>query len=296
MSFKVRNTIVLAVFFVLLVGGGTFYWWYWQPKELDSLTAEIDKIDKELGNLQVVVQEVERLTQEFQELRRKYDSRSKIVPTNDLSSQTYEYISRGIDEAGFFQFSFQYSGTKTFKDYGYNSYFIRDAEADFDVLYKFIYYLENSQRLYKINSISLDQTESIDQVTQEPLVRIRFTIELHAYFTSVAELSQSLAAAALSQPQPPSNPFHPLVWRAISSIAPAGEIDVNGLDVRAVLPGKALVLTGGSLLVLHLGDKVWRGYVSRISPSDSKVEFTVDEGGIVRVIEKKIQFVIEKKR
>jgi len=41
---------------------------------------------------------------------------------------------------------------------------------------------------------------------------------------------------------------------------------------------------------MQLGDKVWRGYLSAIAPSQSSVEFTVNEGGVVRKIVKKIQF------
>ena len=48
MSFKIRNTIVLAVVFVLITGGGLFYWLYMQPKQLKTTMAEIQKIEKEL--------------------------------------------------------------------------------------------------------------------------------------------------------------------------------------------------------------------------------------------------------
>jgi hypothetical protein len=60
--------------------------------------------------------------------------------------------------------------------------------------------------------------------------------------------------------------------------------------VKAVLPGKAFVLLNGSLIVLHLGDKVWRGYVTRVNPAESAVEFTLDEGGVVRKLTQKIVF------
>jgi len=71
---------------------------------------------------------------------------------------------------------------------------------------------------------------------------------------------------------------------------PEGEIDPNAVDVRAVLPGKAFVIYNNELIVLHVGDKVWRGTVTRIVPAESSVEFTVDEGGIILKIVKKIEF------
>jgi hypothetical protein len=60
--------------------------------------------------------------------------------------------------------------------------------------------------------------------------------------------------------------------------------------VKAVLPGKAFVLANNTLSVLHLGDKVWRGYVTRVTPGESAVEFTLDEGGVVRKLIKTILF------
>ena len=57
-----------------------------------------------------------------------------------------------------------------------------------------------------------------------------------------------------------------------------------------MLPGKAFVLSSGMLIVLHLGDKVWRGNVTRVNPAESAVEFTLDEGGVVRKLTKKIKY------
>ena len=290
MSYKIRNTIVLAALFVLIAGGGGFYWGYWQPKQMKAVQTEIDAIEKELQNLPTLVQEVEKLTADYQDVRRKYDSRSKEIPVTDLSSQTYEYISQGIEEAGFIKFGFEFIDTKTQPDFGYNVYTLSDGDADFETLYKFIYYLENSRRLYKINSLTMDMKETLDSETKTSGHRIGFSMELHSYFSKVSELSQSLAATSLPLAPPPYDPFNPVIIQLIANDAPPGEIDPTKVDVRAVLPGKAYVMTKDGIVVLHLGDKVWRGYVSRISPGESKVEFTYDEGGISRKLEKKIDF------
>jgi hypothetical protein len=279
------------VLFVLVAGGGGFYWGYWQPKELDALKVEIDKIEKELVNLPTLVSEVEMLTVRYQDVRRKYDSRSKIIPGSDLSSETYEYISQGIDEAGFLKFGFEFGPPTDRGDYSFNTYQITEGDADFETLYKFIYYLENGRRLYKINSLTMDLREEINSETRETGRRIVFSMELHSYFSRVPELGQSLAATALPLAPPPFDPFNPVIVQTLATEAPPGEIDASKVEVKAVLPGKAYIQTQTGILVLHLGDKVWRGYVSRISPAESKVEFTIDEGGIIKKIEKKIDFV-----
>lgn len=290
MSYKIRNTIVLAVVLLLISAGGFVFWKFIQPRQLKKAREDITRIERELQLLPQTIEEVKRLSDQYSEVRRKYDSRSKEVPASDVTSQTYGYMSNGIDQAGFFKFNMRYQGSKNFRQYGYNVYELNDGEAQFHNLYRFIYFLENGRRLYKINILNLSQREQIDEETRETKKWLVFRMELHAYYTNMLELGTSLAARALPTPAAPFDPFDPIIIQVLSAQPPEGSIDVGTLEVKAVLPGKAFVLVGDELMVLHLGDKVWRGYVSRISPQESKVEFTLDEGGIIRKIEKRIVF------
>jgi hypothetical protein len=302
MSFKIRNTIVLAVVFAVITGGGLFYWLYMQPKQLKATLAEIQKIEKELVDLPQTVAEVNELTDRLADTKRRYDSRSKEIPAFDITSQTYAYMSKGIDEAGitndneFVKFNMTFEQTKDFGAYGYNVYQLTEGEAVFDNLYKFVYYLENGSRLYKIAWINLEDRESINPDTKETRKYLVFSMELHAYFTRVQELNTSLAAKSLTFTQSPFDPFEPIILQTLSGEPPEGELDTKQMDVRAILPGKAFVMYKNELMVLHLGDKVWRGFVSRISPAESKIEFTLNEGGIVRKIAKVMVFEKKKRK
>jgi len=300
MSFKIRNSIVLAVVLVIITGGGLFYWLYLQPKQLNASRTEIQKIEKELVNFPQTVNEVEELTNRLADTKRRYDSRSKEIPPFDITSQTYAYMSKGIDEAGitleneFVRFNMTFDGSKDFGSYGYNVYQLTDGQAVFENLYKFIYYLENGSRLYKIAWINLENKEEPNAETKETRKFLIFSLELHAYYTKIQELNTSLAAKSFTSTQSPFDPFEPIILRSPSTIAPPGELDPNTMDVRAVLPGKAFVMYDGELIVIHLGDKVWQGFVSRISPAESKVEFTLNVGGIVKKVTKSMVF--EKKK
>ena len=290
MSFKLRNTIVLGVFFLLIAGGGFVYWFFIQPKQLNSANGNIKRLERELQELPALIEQVKALTTQYFEVKRKYDSRSKEIPVTDITSQTYAYMSKGIDEAGFVKFNMIYNGAKEFANWGFNVYLLQEGEAQFSNLYKFIYYLENGKRLYKIGFLSLTQKEELDAKTTETKKWIAFTMELHAYYTKIPELATSLAAKGLGMIRPPFDPFNPLILQQLATTAPVGEIDASSVEVKAVLPGKAFILYGGELQVLHVGDRVWRGYLSKIIPQQSKVEFILDEGGIVRRVEKVINF------
>jgi hypothetical protein len=290
-TYKIRNTLilggVLAVFLLVWLG----IWWWWQPRQIKKTTKEIQTINKELEDLPGLTDEVQRLTAQYQDVKRRYDSRSKEVPQSDIASQTYGYMSRGIDEAGFLKFDWKFIGTNEIRSWGYNAYKCEQGEAQFDNLYKFVYYLENGRRLYKIATMRLEQRESIDMETRDVAKWITFDMEIHAYFVrGVPELGTSLAAKSLTMMPSPNDPFSSMITQTLAMEAPPGEINADRIEVKAVLPGKAFILFNNTLSILHLGDKVWRGYVSRVNPAESSVEFTLDEGGVGRKLIKKISF------
>jgi hypothetical protein len=288
---KVRNTIVLSAILLLFVAIGVVWWGILQPRQLKKINDEVKTINKELEDLPGLTDEVQRLTTQYQDVKRRYDSRSKEIPQFDISSQTYEYMSQGIDEAGFLKFDMKFLGTKLRTSWGYNAYKLDRGEAQFENLFKFIYFLENGQRLYKISSVKMEQKEAIDEETKEVTKWIAFEMEIHAFFVkNIPELGTSLAAKSLTMIVAPYDPFWNMITQTLSAEAPIGDVDADKLEVKAVLPGKAFVLANSALIVLHLGDKVWRGNVTRVSPAQSAVEFTLNEGGITRKLTKKIMF------
>jgi len=296
-SFKLRNTIALGVVFLLFTLGGGFWYWFWQPGDLNDLRKQITAIDKELDNLPILTEEVERLTTQFQEVKRRYDSRSKEIPQYDISSQTYGYMSKGIDAAGFLKFNMKFLGTHQGVGYGYNAYQLEEGESQFGNLYKFVYFLENGKRLYKISTMDLALNEKVDTETKLTNKWIGFSMEIHAYFvTDIPELASSLAAKSLAVIPAPFDPFTPLIYEQIATQAPDDQLNTANMEVKAVLPGKVFVLYEGELLVLQLGDKVWRGFVSAISPADGSVQFTLNEGGVVRRETKRIVFERRRRR
>ncbi len=294
MSFKLRNTVVLASLAFLISAAGLVYWKWYQPKKLKDIAKQSQLVEAKLANMQGLLEKIEQLEQQDKEIKRKYDSRSKEIPTTDVSSQTYAYMSRGQDEAmtngSIPKINMTFEGSHAGTNYGYNSYRLAPGTGGFANIYKFVYYLENGRRLYKIRDLVMDQKEVIDADTKETQSYIEFSMELDAYFSGIDVLASSLAARSLTSVQAPFDPFNPLVLTTISTEAPLNQIDINKIDIKAILPGKAFALSGDELILLHVGDKVWRGSVTRIDPALGTVYFLLDEGGLFKKVEKKIIF------
>ena len=113
----------------------------------------MQKIDEELQNTPNLVNQFNDLSAMLTDTQKRWESRNKDIPPADVSSQSYAYFSRLIDLSGEVKLNMVYTGTTMLGNYGYNTYGLQ-GEAPFDNLYRFIWYLENDRRLYKIHTMS----------------------------------------------------------------------------------------------------------------------------------------------
>jgi hypothetical protein len=290
-TFKVKNTIYLACVCIVVIVLGFLIHNIWQPRQLKVINKKTIEINRQLEDLPGLTEEVQQLTEKYQDVKRRYDSRSKEIPLTDASSQTYSYMSNGMDQSGNIKFDMKFTGGENKDRWGYNVYKLTSGESTFEDLFRFVYFLENGRRLYKISSMNIDTHETIDELTKETIQSVTFQMDLQAYFVNnIPELGTSLAAKTLTMIPSIYNPCKPMVSQVMATAPPEGEIDADNSDVKAVLHGKAFVLANSELLILHVGDKVWRGSVTAIDPATSSVEYTLDEGGIVRKLNKRIKF------
>jgi hypothetical protein len=290
-TFKVKNTIYLACVCIVVIVLGFLIHNIWQPRQIKVINKKTIEINRQLEDLPGLTEEVQQLTEKYQDVKRRYDSRSKEIPLTDASSQTYSYMSNGMDQSGNIKFDMKFTGGENKDRWGYNVYKLTSGESTFEDLFRFVYFLENGRRLYKISSMNIDTHETIDELTKETIQSVTFQMDLQAYFVNnIPELGTSLAAKTLTMIPSIYNPCKPMVSQVMASSPPEGEIDADNSDVKAVLHGKAFVLANSELLILHVGDKVWRGSVTAIDPATSSVEYTLDEGGIVRKLNKRIKF------
>jgi hypothetical protein len=182
-----------------------------------------------------------------------------------------------------------YTGVQNKSNYGYNIYNLK-GEGTFENLYRFLWYIENGRRLYKIQAITLKGNPVKEKAEEAAVTLVVFEIELHAFFSSVPELAASIGWRDTIATPPIGNPF----LAAIAADLPPntrGLVEVERSDLKAIIPGKAFVLDQtGIMRSLTEGDEVYLGYVSRIFPEQGRVEFTLNKAGIVEQFELRIRF------
>lgn len=294
MSYKLRNTIILAVLIFLVTVIGGYVTIFYQPKKIDQNKKETIKISSQLQDNTDQMNSIEDSQRRLRETLHRWNNRVKEISASDVSSQTYGYLSDIIDESGAQQLKMNLSltGSKSEGTVGYNIYKITGS-SEFPNIFRFIWLLENGRKLYKISSLTLRGDEITNDSLEFPKISISYDMEINAYFTQEATLGMPVMKPD-STPQPiTSNPFLPNVLKMTPSNV-RNLVDVDRVSVKATANGKALVMNEqGKLLTLQLGDEVYLGKVSNIIPREGVVEFILNDGGIVYT--KRIQIQFEKK-
>ncbi len=289
MSYKIRNSIALAVLLLLILCVGTYIRAFNQPKQQKTIEKQIKVIEDELQNTPNLYNQFNDLSALLTDTQKRWENRNKDIPPVDQTSQSYAYFSKLIDLSGYVKLDMVYSGVQMKGNYGYNVYNLK-GEAPFENLYRFIWYLENDRKLYKVNTLNLKGLEVAPTEKEEGKVLVTFDMTVHAYFSSVSELSSSLGERSITPNPLTVDPFAPVIS---SGIPPNTRnlVEIERSDLKAVIPGKAFVLDQNNLIkTVQEGDEVYLGYVTKIDPENGRIECTLNKGGIIEKVELKIRY------
>jgi hypothetical protein len=288
-SYKIRNSIALGILLFLIVGVGTYIRAFNLPRKAKQIEKQVKLIDEELQNTPNLVNEFNDLSAVLNDTQKRWENRNKDIPPVDVTSQSYAYFSRLIDLSGYVKLDMIYNGVQSRGNYGFNVYNLK-GEAPFENFYRFIWYLENDRKLYKIQNIALRGVEVAPTEKEEGKVLVTFDMIVNAYFSSVAELSSSLGERSITPNYLNVDPFTPVIS---SGIPPNARelVEIERSDLKAVITGKAYVLDqSNNIRTLEEGDEVYLGYVTKIDPEGGRIECTLNKGGIIEKVELKIRY------
>ncbi len=283
MSYMLRNTIVLGVALLVILGLGIYVTMVAMPKKMAVVTSEIKRIENLLQNTPDLANEYNTHTAIRDSVKNRWETRDKEFPTKDVSGQTYGYFNSTISQSGEVKMNMIYVGERDSGRYGYNEYNLK-GEAPFDNFYRFIWYIENGTRLFKITNLKMSELERKDSLGNHVLVS--YEMNLNSFYSTNPELNKAPTQRKITSPPGLGvNPFYPRIMREIPAIR-AGEIDIRSSDLKAVIPGKAFIVDqGGVARELIEGDPVYLGNVIRILPEQGKIECILNEGGVSRTVE-----------
>ncbi len=289
MSYKIRNSIVLGILLFLALGVGLYLRAFSLPRKAETIEKEIKSIDAQLQNTPNLVAQYNDLSTTLADTKKRWENRNKDIPPIDVTAQTYGYFSRLIDLSGYVKLDMIYQNVEHKGSFGYNVYNLK-GEAPFENFYRFIWYLENGRKLYKVHSITVKGLEIAPKADEEGQVLVTFEMVVHAYFSSVAELASAPGERTITPNVLLVDPFEPVISSGISPNL-RSLVEIERSDLKAVIPGKAFVLDQtNTIRTLTEGDEVYLGYVTRIVPDDGRIECTLNKGGIIERVELRIRY------
>jgi hypothetical protein len=292
LSYKIRNSVVLGILLFLILGVGVYIRSFSLPSKSNTIEAEIKTIDEQLQNTPNLVNQFNELSAMLTDTKKRWENRNKDIPPVDVTSQTYAYLSRLIDLSGYVKLDMLYQNVEHKGNYGFNVYNLK-GEAPFENFYRFVWYLENGRKLYKIHSMNVKGLEIAPKDDEEGQILVTYEMVVHAYFSSVAELASAPGERTITPNQLVVDPFAPVIS---SGIAPnlRSLVEIERSDLKAVIPGKAFVLDQtNTIRTLVEGDEVYLGYVTKIVPDDGRIECTLNKGGIIEKVELKIRYGVQ---
>lgn len=289
MSYKIRNSIVLGILLFLALGVGLYIRAFSLPRDANKIDKEVKSIDAQLQNTPNLVNQFNDLSATLADAKKRWENRNKDIPPIDVTSQSYAYFSRLIDLSGYVKLDMIYQNVDHKGSYGFNVYNLK-GEAPFENFYRFVWYLENGRKLYKIHSMNVKGLEIAPKDNEEGQILVSFEMIVHAYFSSVAELASAPGERTITPNVLLVDPFGPVIS---SGIPPnlRSMVEIERSDLKAVIPGKAFVLDQtNTIRTLEEGDEVYLGYVTKIVPEEGRIECTLNKGGIIEKVELRIRY------
>jgi hypothetical protein len=295
LSYKIRNSVVLGILFFLTLAVGVYIRAFSLPRTAEKIDKEIKSIDAELQNTPNLVNQFNDLSATLVDTKKRWENRNKDIPPVDVTSQTYAYFSRLIDLSGYVKLDMVYQNVEHKGNYGYNVYNLK-GEAPFENFYRFVWYLENGRKLYKIHSMQVRGLEIAPKENEEGQILVTFEMVVHSYFSSVAELASAPGERTITPNVLLVDPFGPVISSGIAANL-RSLVEIERSDLKAVIPGKAFVLDqSNTIRTITEGDEVYLGYVTKIVPEEGRIECTLNKGGIIEKVELKIRYGVQQQQ
>ena len=280
MSYAVRNTIILLVTLFLIVGAGLGYAKFYQEGRISALQEELNRKQQDLNSKQ-------NINNDFAELNDRYETALRIISNYDKTlfqsnkpDDVYDFITEVNSDGGNqIYFDFVYSDSTPNAQYGVINSSI-SGFGEYASLVSFINKIENSQLLNKINDVTISPGRSDDG---DNVVNFSFSMESYYQKTQLFDSVNTDYRIMENDEISTYNPLYPLIQ---SSLPPNTEGLINAESSRIIgmTANRIFLNSGGKIISLKVGDRVYLGYLSNIDFDNKTATFNLNKGGIQEVV------------
>ena len=291
MSNDTLNTIVLSVVLLLVTGFGTYMTQKKQPARLERLEQEETALRLRQAEVEELLVEKAGSSERAADALRRWNSRYKVLPDHLTSPAVVEYLN-ALSSSGFKTFDVSMGGLSRGGEYSTLSYTVQ-GEGYFGSLYQFIWNVENSRGLYRVENLDVEAI-TVSRPNPETGVDrrediVRFAMTIRAYFAGAEGMTApdsfiTVPDYVLPARTAAANPFFPLV---LDALPPNTDnlVDIENDSLVSVIGQMAVFRDELGARPVRVGDRVYLGQISQIDQNEAFVVAELNKGGIRERVE-----------
>lgn len=295
MNRKLKSTLGLVGLLIFILAVGGVYIFFFQRGKIKDKS-------QELKNLRANDYNTEQLTAQFQELVKREKSLDSVlaarrfnIPQNLSSIKFFNFVNQ---VSAYFsdntQINVEYVEQKQQNEFFFYTYKITGI-GEFNDVHQFIYAIEQSKELKKINNLSLTNQLSTDK-EGIPQFLVGFSMNVDVYFSSNNRFASSDIKENELRTGQLYNIFYPLIRNEIPPNLD-NLLDVQGAKLLALIPEGAFFSDGkGNTYLLWEGEQVYLGYLTKIDYDNNKVTFILNKGGIIEKVDLSLEKEVTKEK
>ena len=284
MNRKLQNTLALLGLLIFILISGGAYILIFQRGELSAKEEKLRELKANDYNTEQLTLQYEDLYKRATVLDSVLAARKFNIPQNLSSIKFYDFVTQltyGLSSD--YKVDVEYVDQKQDRDFFYYEYKLKGS-APYNDLYKFIYGIEQSKELKKVNSITLGSLVKNEQ-EDGPKFLVTFDMVVHVYYSSNNRFATAEFVENDLSAKPLYDAFYPLLRNDIPANTD-GLLDVQGAKLLALVPeGAFLSDASGGTYLLWEGEPVYLGYLTSIDYKNNKVKFIINRGGVIEKVE-----------
>lgn len=288
MSNTTRNALILLIFLILFVALGGYYVLGFQPKQIKSKQLELENLNQQFLDVSTLTAMYDSLHKESEKIDSILYNMAKAIPFRQSVTDTYnDILNITKNFSRYTRVDIEYEKTENFGAASVD-YFNVSGQGEFIDVFKLIYELEKSKKLYKISSLNL-RNATLTTGKGEIRYQVEFDIKLESYFTADSNLALNYEQIRPRDVRFVSDLFYPLIQPDIPPNYDA-LLEVDGATLLAIIPDAVFIMDkNGNSYTLSEGDPVYLGYLTKIDYDRQQCEFLLNRGGIIERVTLKLK-------